>query len=383
MQPRKSGNKMLPTGLQRRCRNGRDYWMVQATVNGGRVSKTIGYASREKALREYPGVLERLLSGSAPLPSPTGMGLGEFMERYFLPSRMDDGLLEKTIACDRDNAGHLIAYFGRTREISTITTRDVEDFKGWRRQHGGWTDRNSEGEVVRKRSIRPRARTINLDLRTLRMAMVYAHRLGFITEVPGIKNLAESGDRRARKFHSREEMAKVLAAAGRHRLLLTMAYHTGMRSGEILSRIWDDLDLTRGQIVVCDRPPAFRCKTRSERVIPMTRVLRAEFAAVPKDERYGRVFTVKSLRWPLIRSCTAAEVPVIHPHATRHTFASLAAMDGMERGALRAILGHCDSKMLDEIYQHVMPEHVEQQMARLSFGSGRGIGEVISMRRGA
>lgn len=87
---------------------------------------------------------------------------------------------------------------------------------------------------------------------------------------------------------SREEFARLMDAAPTHlKPILLIAYHTGMRKGEILNLMWDRVDLKGGVIRL--RPED--TKTQEGRIIPLTKELSETLknATIYLDEAGHRV----------------------------------------------------------------------------------------------
>lgn len=219
-----------------------------------------------------------------------------------------------------------------------------------------------------------KTRTITLNLQVLRGALTYAQQMGMIASVPTFAMPHRKDEKPAHRWHTREQMEKVIAAAPNHTLLLTMAYLTGMRKSELLTREWSDIDLERGIIRVTHKERlGFRVKMNRERVIPACPRLLQLLNEVPKQERYGLVFTyrgdhIRDFKVALKKACKDAGVPHISPHDTRKTFASLAMMDGLDISTIAEIGGWANHTVLLEIYAHVSSDHVRRAMAGISFG---------------
>src|SRR5215470_2940602 len=80
----------------------------------------------------------------------------------------------------------------------------------------------------------------------------------------GLKFLSESGNARLR-YLSLEECERLIQAckAPHLRAIVTIALHTGMRSGEIRNLQWRDLDFDTGFLIVCES------KNGESRHVPM------------------------------------------------------------------------------------------------------------------
>ena len=371
---RKDSNRGLPQGLYIKKHTDPPTWRIRKRVDGRPISRHLGQMTREEATARYHKVMAEVFSGSPsddPNSTTTNDGppaLLDFIEEYYLPLR-EKTVGHKTLEGDRRGAGWLTTFLGADRPLARITAGDIQQYVVWRKTHAGW-----RGKATRKQI---KARTICIELQGLRRALQYAQDLEFIQEVPRFRMPSMRNEKPIHRWHTREQMEKVLDHAGRHQLMLATAYLTGMRMSELLTREWSDVDFERGEygvIHVTHKPQiGFRVKLGKERVVPLCPRLRELLLEVPEENRLGYLFTHAGMRYQqmrsqLIRACNRAGVPVINPHATRKTFASLAAMDGVEIAALMEIGGWSTAQVLLEIYSHVDTNHARMVMASLSFG---------------
>ncbi|MBA2278613.1 MAG: tyrosine-type recombinase/integrase [Chloroflexia bacterium] len=166
--------------------------------------------------------------------------------------------------------------------------------------------------------------------------------------------------------------------------LWRLALLTGMRRGELLGVMWEDLDLDRGTLAV--RRTLSRGKggtwelgqpkTASGRraiALPASCVaaLRKHRARQAEDrlrlgplwQDHGFVFTnetggplhVNSLIHRFQKLIAAAAVPTIRFHDLRHTSATLLLAQGVHPKIVQERLGHADISMTLNRYSHVMP----------------------------
>ena len=373
---RNDASRDLPVGLYRKKGTSPPYWSIRRVVRGREISLALGAMTKEEAIARYHEVMAEVHSGSLSagrnprIHSPGSPGLNDFFEELYLPYR-SELVGEKTLEGDRTSCGWLVEFFGETKPIAHITTADVQRYIPWRRRNAGFRGKAKRREV--------KSRTIAIDLNTLRRALDYAQDLGLIESVPKVRVPSQRGEKPPPRWHTREQMELVIAAAlhPRHRLLFTMAYLTGLRRGELLTREWSDVDFDRGEygvIRVTHKPMiGFQVKMGRERVVPICPRLHQELLKVPEEERRGYIFEYGgcrqlSFKEALRRACVRAKVPVIGQHGTRKTFASLAAMDGVPISTLMSIGGWSTAQVLLEIYAQVDSEHARQAMNSISFG---------------
>ncbi|MBX3027655.1 site-specific integrase [bacterium] len=193
---------------------------------------------------------------------------------------------------------------------------------------------------------------------------------------------------------SAEQARTVIAQAtpGMYQTFLHMAVLTGGRVGELTSLIWDDIDLTKGEVRIArsvtwahrrDEPasgPTYKPPKTSagKRRIPLRPELvaalrRWKLACPPTAD--GWVFP-SSEGTPVHRStlahkalhpaCDAAGVKRVRLHSLRHTFASTLLMAGRADTEVAALCGHKDSSVTRRVYAHwLRAEHDPSALASL------------------
>jgi integrase len=107
----------------------------------------------------------------------------------------------------------------------------------------------------------------------------------------GIKLLKENNERD--RILTPEEYGRLLIHASAHlKPIIRLAYHSGMRHGEILGLTWGQVDLKEGFIKL--RPED--TKTNEGRLVPLNRELMTMFKQMPRGLPGMRVFhsTIKA-----------------------------------------------------------------------------------------
>lgn len=181
---------------------------------------------------------------------------------------------------------------------------------------------------------------------------------------------------------SPEETRRLLSAAkyDRYEALYVLAVTCGLRRGELLGLVWDDLDLEDGTLRVrrtLQRGELLPPKTpRSRRLIKLTSRAAAALAGhrerqmAEKAELNGEwheqnlVFPNRVGRYtdgdnlagrhfkPLLRS---AELPDIRFHDLRHTCATLLLSRNVHPKVVSEMLGHANISITLDTYSHVIP----------------------------
>jgi integrase len=192
------------------------------------------------------------------------------------------------------NNTHLRPFFGTLR-ADHVTTRTIAAFITHRRDKG---IKNS---------------TINRELSLLRRAynLALQHDPPKLTAALRIPKLAEHNVRKG--FFEHHEYQALLAAIPRHlKPVLTFAYYTGTRRGEILSLRWSQVDLDRKLV----RLEPGETKNKDARLIPLTTELATTLTNLKtaRDEQQPDnpwVFTyhgnrLKSFETAWVTACTTA-----------------------------------------------------------------------------
>jgi integrase len=183
-----------------------------------------------------------------------------------------------------------------------------------------------------------------------------------------------------------DEVRAIIAhLEGRWRPLFLTAIFTGLRASELRGLRWSDVDLTRGEIHVCQRADRYRVIGRpksetSERSVPLlpmvVNVLREHRLACPKGEQdlvfpndagnvYDHASIIKRGLIPLIVKAglidAKGKAKYTGLHALRHFYASWCINRRVDGGlelplkVVQARLGHASIQMTADTYGHLFP----------------------------
>lgn len=157
----------------------------------------------------------------------------------------------------------------------------------------------------------------------------------------------------------KEEEGLMAASSPWLREIMTFALNTGMRQGEILNLQWQDVDFTRGTLMV------MKSKNGTRRTIPLNstvyELLAAKQAAAGTSS--GPVFKTPlgntlQVRFLVREFCEArdrAGIPDFRFHDMRHTFATRLVQRGIDLYKVQRLLGHKTGTMTQR-YAHHSPE---------------------------
>jgi integrase len=260
-------------------------------------------------------------------------------------------------AYHRDRAKQFLPFFAEM-PIGQITKNDVARY---RKQRHLDHLRGQEMDDPRPLS----ETTINRDVEVIRHVLFWAADEGLIPANPiaRVRMARERGKRRP--VISVSDELKLLAASADHlRPIVIAALDTGMRRGELLNQIWEDIDLDRKILSVT------RSKTAGgeQRLVPMTSRLYLTLEGLRKES--GIVFLFE--KQPIHRIKTAwagairrAAIPRLRFHDLRHSFNSRLADLGVIADIRRALMGHSSGGDVNSIYTHIELPTLREAISRL------------------
>ena len=230
---------------------------------------------------------------------------------------------------------------------------------------------------------------------------------GRVLKNPAANVKKPKAEERADKVILSEEQQSIFLDAAKDHYLYTMiklALFTGMRSGELRSLQWEDIDFENSIVKVrhtlkytvntsffFDSP---KTKT-SKRDIPMLsgvkqllkshkkqqaeqRMLLGEkwrpmegFEHLVFASRFGRPIQNTTFNSELKQICQSLQsendnFPVISPHSLRHTFATRGLENGIKPKVMQTILGHSTLSMTMDLYAHVLPNAKAEELEKLA-----------------
>jgi len=158
---------------------------------------------------------------------------------------------------------------------------------------------------------------------------------------------------------SQGEISKILAMENnpKHRLLLMLAYSSGLRVSEVVALKKEHIDLSRKVIYVrLGKGRKDRCTILSEKA---SRVI-AEYCACHNIETWlfpgqiaGRPLTIRSAQHIFDKAVRRAKIAkALSIHSLRHTFATHLLESGTDIRYIQELLGH-SSVRTTERYTHV------------------------------
>lgn len=234
------------------------------------------------------------------------------------------------------------------RDIATLTPEDVDDALMALAERGRLRPRR--GKSTEPAGQPYKGATLNRYLSTLGSVFKFARRLrlvprAHVSPTRGLERAPEPTD--PARYLRPEEVARLLAMArvvdtrwGKLPALITLAFHTGLRVGNLTALYWRDLDL------VARTASVPRTKNGDPIVVALTAACVAELKALPDKHPDALVFCGRSSHrahaWRRLwaRTCEEAGLAGRNFHQLRHGCGSALAAAGVNQAQIMAVLGH-------------------------------------------
>jgi len=297
-----------------------------------------------------------------------------------------DGRHFKTSEAKRHTVEELIDRY--VRDVLPTKPRSVHcqagQLKWWRTQLGDYLlsdatpaliaearDTLSKGITHRKMPRSPA--TVNRYLAVLSHAFTIATKeWGWVEYNPVMKVRRLPEPQGRVRFLSDDERERLLQACRESvneqlYTIVVLALSTGMRQGEILGLIWDDVSLEAGRFTLHDT------KNKERRVVPVmghalevmreyAKVRRIDTSLVFPGSVVGKPVDVRA---PWERAIQAAGIEDFRFHDLRHSAASYLAMNGATPSELAAVLGHKTLQMVKR-YAHLSEAHTAELVGKMN-----------------
>lgn len=290
---------------------------------------------------------------------------------------------------------HIIPAFGRMK-IADLTTTEIERWKAElaasppRARTRPGTDQQFRTVRDDEDGRRARQASANRTLTVLKAALNRAFAHGRVADDLAWRRVKpfRSVDSARPGSLSVDEARRLVSAADEtsgFKALVQAALYTGCRYGELCAlRVGD---------VIGTKIAIRRSKAGKARDVRLTAEGAAYFAKLadgrsPAETLLrrgdGRPWGPSHQNRPMAAACAAAEIEPIGIHALRHTWASLAVMNGVPLMVVAHNLGHADTRMVEKHYGHLTETYIDQAIrdAAPRFGFGEQANVVPLQRRG-
>lgn len=238
-----------------------------------------------------------------------------------------------------------LAQFFSGKRLSDVTPWDVERYKAERRKT-------------------VKAATVNRELGNFKHMLNMAVRWGMLDKnrIRDVKLLHV--EKRPERILGRDEEERLLAACNRTRAphllhIVTLALHTGMRKGEILSLEWDMVDFVERSLRIDKSKSKY-----GERTIYLNESAYRTLWQLWQERQNHFVFPnprnptepIKDHKMGYWRAVKLAGIRHIRFHDLRHTFATRLVQAGVDLITVQQLLGHSSIRMTAR-YAHSLKEN--------------------------
>ena len=317
------------------------WWISYTDAMGKRVKQSSGTTVHADAKAEE----QKLRSKSHTIKRRTGgVEVGHVLAEYL---KRDNRLVPRNISIGRA----LGSYFSG-KNVASIDSVEIH----------GYIDFRREQEVADS--------TIKRDLNVLSAAIVeYNSRFG--TEIPNHVRSVEVKEPPGRvRWITEQEAARLIKCASPLVAdFIKIGLYTGMRTTDILTLSWKQVDLDREKIVI--EVVNNSSKRKRTIIIPIHPMVREAIASCKaRNPGAQNAFqngdaVIRSLKKGFEGACRRAGIEDFTPHDLRHTCASWLVMAGVNLYEVRDILGHASIKSTER-YAHLAPENLVGAIGKLS-----------------
>lgn len=294
-------------------------------------------------------------------------GFGDAMRDFLTWSKTEHAAHPRTTARYTTSSAALLRYFGNTK-LDAIAPDVVEQFK---------VDRaHEEGRRIHRR-LRPA--TVNRELACGKAMYNFAIKAGLRLQNPfrGVRFLAENNEQ-TRVLNYAEQRSYLNAASQPLRDVAIIMLEAGVRPEEVYRMTRESVDLAAGTVSI-----RFGKTKAAKRKISLSATAREVLRKRIADAKGTYLFPhEKDLNKPMLKVNNAhtgalkrSGVAPFRLYDLRHTWATRAAMSGIDLVTLAAMLGHSRIQMVLR-YAHPTEQHQTEAMKRLEeYNAQRQIAE--------
>ena len=225
---------------------------------------------------------------------------------------------------------------------------------------------------------KPTAKKTLRDVKmTAKQVFEYAIESRIVTYNPAVPvKIPKNAPKETRRALTDDEIGRIVSTPHQMQTAGMIMLFSGLRRGEVIPLLWDDIDLVNGTIRVCkavelihNRPILKEPKTEAgNRIVQMPSVLISYLKNIePKD---GLVISEKLLTEQMWKKRWASYVKALDmegvtAHMFRHTACTMMIEAGMDVSSVRLQMGHSDIQTTLAIYTHVTQKHRTNEVKKL------------------
>jgi integrase len=302
--------------------------------------------------------------------------LSKSPERPSGPYKVKDAIADYLVTLEgrasyADTKQRLAAYVPREIDDKHVSALTASTLRTWHknlaklpprvRTKNGNEQRTRKVDLGDPEEVRRRKVSANRILGLLKAALNHAFTEGKVasdTEWRRVKPFPKVNRSRAAYLDVAQCKRLINAADSDFRPLVRAALETGARYGELCRLRVEDFNRDSGTLRIQ------LSKTGDSRHIVLTEEGQAFFAELVagrggSDPMFRRKWTPSQQARPMRAACVRAKIdPPIGFHGLRHTWASLAVMNGTPLPVVARNLGHTDTRMVETHYGHLAQSYV-------------------------
>jgi integrase len=274
------------------------------------------------------------------------------------------------------------------RRVDQLTTAELRDWLAKLAARPRMRNGAPMAAPVTDEDKRKRRATSNRSLAVLKAGLNHAFAEGRVANDLAWRALKPFREANAARVHylQREECRRLINACdGAFRNLCNAALLSGCRYSELTRLVVEDFNPESGTVHVRIS------KSGKDRHVFLTNEGVAFFEslcagrprnAVMLTRDDGTAWGPTDQPYPMRMACKRAGIVATNFHALRHTYASLAIMDGVPLMIVARNLGHSDTRMCERHYGHLSADHVSQMIRERSRPLGTVEGSNVIPLRG-
>lgn len=279
--------------------------------------------------------------------------LSEYIETY--KAQRSSDIRSRTLAINSYAIGFVISIIG-DRKLDSYSVSDIESFK----------------QGLLNKGYSPV--TVNMNVRAAKAVFSQAVKQEVIQKSPFSRVSQLKIIHKKVHFLSKIELESLCSFSGSPIIsdLFTVTYLTGMRLSEAVNLRWNNVDLTKRQIVISN-DQIFQTKTGKSRMIPMHEAVynilnnkkQRDFVF---DKDCGYKFNESYITHKFKKCVTKAKLnPEYTFHSLRHSAASALVNSGVSIFEVQKILGHSSPVLTANTYSHLLPSTLINSINRIQF----------------